>query len=97
MYGRPFEVITDHQALLSALRPNRGNKTYFSRLTRWVDKLLPYNFIVNHQSGEKIGLADYLSRHPTSAPDPVTKYDEEFVIARIDLPHYSFSNVKTRA
>ncbi len=83
IHGRPFEVITDHQALLSALPPNRGNKTFFSRLTRWVDKLLPYNFVVNHQSGEKIGLADYLSRHPTSAPDPVTEYDEEFVIARV--------------
>ncbi len=27
IYGRPFTVITDHQALLTALKPSRGNKT----------------------------------------------------------------------
>ena len=34
LYGRRFIMITDHQALVSALKSNRGNKTYQSRLTR---------------------------------------------------------------
>ena len=39
LYGPKFELQTDHQAFLSALKNNRGNKTYQSRLTRWVDRL----------------------------------------------------------
>ena len=37
LYGNHFELITDHKALLSALNNNRANKTYQSRLVRWVD------------------------------------------------------------
>ena len=40
LYGKPLTVITDHRALLSILRENRANKSYNSRLTRWVDRLL---------------------------------------------------------
>ena len=34
-----FTLQTDHQALLTALKEKTGNKTYQSRLTRWVDRL----------------------------------------------------------
>ena len=44
LYGSEFTIATDHQALLSALKSNRGNKSNFSRLTRWVDRLLPFTF-----------------------------------------------------
>ena len=47
------------------LKPNRGNKTFSSRLTRWVDRLLPLEFEVVHVAGRTLGMADYLSRHPT--------------------------------
>ena len=57
----------DHQALLSALK-NRENKTYQSRLTRWVDRLLPFLFEVEHIAGKNMGFAGYLSRHPNSPP-----------------------------
>ena len=39
LQGSEFTLQTDHQALLTALKENRGNKTYQSRLTRWVDRL----------------------------------------------------------
>ena len=42
--GREFSIATDHKALTSALGENRSNKTYQPRLTRWVDRLLPYQF-----------------------------------------------------
>ena len=45
-YGSEFILQTDHQALLTALKENRGNKTYQSR--RWVDRLLPFHFTVEH-------------------------------------------------
>ena len=34
LYGRRFTLITDHQALISALQCNKHNKIYQSRLTR---------------------------------------------------------------
>ena len=65
VYGTEFEVVTDHKALVSILKGNRGNKTYSSRLTRWVDQLLPFQFSIRHEPGRTLGMADYLSRHPS--------------------------------
>ena len=65
VYGVQFKIISDHKALMSVLKPNRGNKTFSSRLTRWVDRLLPFDFEVVHVAGRTLGMADYLSRHPT--------------------------------
>ena len=62
VYGVQFKLISDHKALISVLKPNRGNKTISSRLTCWVDRLLPFNFEVVHAVGRTLG---YLSRHPT--------------------------------
>ena len=64
LYGKPFTVITDHRALLSIMRENRSNKSYNSRLTRWVDRLLPFDFSIDHLPGSKKGLVDYFSRDP---------------------------------
>ena len=68
-----FTLQTNHQALLTALKENRGNKTYQSRLTRWVDRLLPFNFNIEHIPGKQIGFADYFSRNPkgTATPAPI--------------------------
>ena len=40
------------RALLSALKSNRGNKTTFSRLAYWVDRLLPFDFNLLHIPGK---------------------------------------------
>ena len=50
---------------MSVLKFKRGNKTFSSRLTRWVDRLLPFDFEVIHVASRTFGMADYLSRHPT--------------------------------
>ena len=65
VHGVQFKVISDHKALMSVLKPNRGNKTFSSRLKRWVDRLLPFEFEVLHVAGRTLGMADHLSRHPT--------------------------------
>ena len=45
IYGRYFTVISDHNALVTLLNSSpKGNKTFFSQLTRWYDRLMPYNF-----------------------------------------------------
>ena len=56
LYGNKFTLHTDHQALLSALKNNRGNKKYQSRLSRWVDRLLTFNFTIEHIPGNKHGV-----------------------------------------
>ena len=65
LHGSEFILQTDHQALLTALKENRGNKTYQSRLTRWIDRLLPFQFAVKHVPGKNMVFADYLIRNPT--------------------------------
>ena len=62
VYDVKFKIISDHKALMTVLKPNRGNKTFSSRLTRWVDRLLPFEFEVEHVAGRTLGMADYLSR-----------------------------------
>ena len=56
----------------------------FSRLTRWLDRLIPFDFKVVHKPGAKIGFADYLSRHPSSDAKPVSTYDSKFTVAKIN-------------
>ena len=79
LYGSEFEIITDPKAFLSALSPNHGNKTYHSRLTRWVDRLLPFNFTIKHLAGKYMGFTDLISRTPSGKAIPPSHYDEEFV------------------
>ena len=64
LFGKSFTIITDHRALLSIMKEHRSNKSYNSRLTRWVDRLLPFDFNIEHIPGAKMGLVDYISRQP---------------------------------
>ena len=50
---------------MSVLRPNRGNKTFQSRLTRLKDRLWSFEFKVVLAAGRTLGMVDYLSRHPS--------------------------------
>ena len=80
LFGSKFELQTVHQALLSALKNNRGNKTYQSHLTHWADRLLPFHFKVQHVPGKNMGIADYFSRYPISpAPQPLES-DNNYVV-----------------
>ena len=85
LYGNPFTVITDHRALLSIMRENRANKSYNSRLTRWVDQLLPFDFTIDHLLGSKMGLVDYISRDPQQKAVNISSYGEQFIVANLDV------------
>ena len=65
LYRKNIQVVPDHKALATVLKGNENNKTYSSRLTRWVDRLLPFDFEIFHAPGWTIGIADYLSKHPS--------------------------------
>ena len=51
LFGKSFTVIADHRALLSIMKEHRSNKYYNSGLTRWVDRLLPFDFKIQHIPG----------------------------------------------
>ena len=87
LLGKEFVIATDHKALVSVLDENRSNKTYQSRLTRWVDRLLPYQFKVVHIPGRNIGIVDYVSRDPKGEPWPESEFDEKFVVTSIESFH----------
>ena len=84
VYGVPFKIISDHKALATVLKGLKANKTYSSRLTRWVDRLLPYDFEVIHGPGRTLGIADYLSRNPSplieNSVKSSTLWDEWFTV-----------------
>ena len=80
LLGNHFVVLTNHKAIISALKTNRGNKTHQLRLTRWADRLLHFDFDIFNISGCKLGIVDYLSRFPTfEAPRP-SIFDEQYVV-----------------
>ena len=81
--GNRFEVLTDHKAITSALQSSGGNKSDQSLLTSWADRLLLFDFKVTHIAGTKLGVVDYLSRHPTfEAPQP-SSFDKKFGVKSI--------------
>ena len=83
-YGN-FTVITDHRALLSIMRKNRTNKSYNSRRTSWVNRLLLFDFTIDHLPGSKMGLVDYISRDPQQKAVNISAYDEQFTVAKLDV------------
>ena len=76
--GVAFGIVSDHKALQSVLRSNKGNKTFSSRLTRWVVRLLPFEFSILHTPRRTLGMADYLSRHPSEFEGSEAKAEELF-------------------
>ena len=84
LLGKQFSILTDHKALIGALKDDKYTKTAQSRLTRWADKLLPFDFTVEHLPGKDMGFVDYISRHPSGEPVPVSLDDEKFVIASVN-------------
>ena len=83
LYEKHFTVIRDHQALFSALNASGRSKTRQSRLTRWIDQLIPFHFDIKHLAGNKMWLIDNMSQILAGLAIPLSKYDEESVVASI--------------
>ena len=103
VYGLQFEIISDHKALMSVLKSNRGDKTFSHQ--RWIDILLPFDFEVVHVAGRTLEMAYYLSRHPreiqVSSIKAATLLNERFtvnILIRLNdvLDNKEASSEKTR-
>lgn len=55
---KPFLVVTDHQPLLGIKHTNKP------RLKRWMLRITPYTFDIEHRPGVDMAVADPLSRDP---------------------------------
>ena len=107
LLGKQFSILTDHKALIGALKDDKYTKTAQSRLTHWADKLPPFDFTVEHLPGKDMGFVDYLSRHPSGEPVPFSLDDEKFVIASVNqistllgfdhlMPRNSWSQIRKK-
>ena len=85
LFGKSFTIITDHRVLVSIMKEHRSKKSYNSRLTRWVDSLLPFDFNIKNIPGAKMGLVDYRSRQPNREAKVTNKDDEEFAVAQVPV------------
>lgn len=65
LYGRSFELVTDHAPLTSLLSAQKQVPTLASaRIQRWALMLSAYQYTIVHKKGSKNGNADALSRLP---------------------------------
>ena len=63
---RPFEVVTDNQAVTYLL----SKKQLSSRETRWLDLLADFDMTISHKPGRE-NIADAISRALLATPDPL--------------------------
>ena len=80
LIGKSFLVLTHHRALLSITKEHRSNKSYNSRLIPWIDRLLSFDFNIEHIISAKMGLLDYISRQPNQKAKVAKKYDKKFSV-----------------
>ena len=81
--GRKFLIVTDHKALVIAKWEQQKEQNNVQQINKMVRSPYTFDFQVEHKPGAKIGLADYLSRHPNLEPQPVSTYDSMFTVAKI--------------
>ncbi len=56
--SQPFEVYTDHVVLKTLMTHENPSP----QRARWIEKMVPFNFIIHYRPGVKIGHADFTSR-----------------------------------
>ena len=69
----PFRIITDYKALLFCLSKEKTSTTTQTGLIRWTDRLLPFDYVIEHISGTKMRLVDYICRHPVEEATKVSQ------------------------
>ena len=77
LWGRPFTLCTDHQALVTLLTKRTDRASM--RILRWSCKLMNYNYIMKFKKGTDNKIADTLSRLPVDAKINEFDVDDEVI------------------
>ena len=75
--GADFQLLVDHKPLIPILNAKTLDELTSPRIVRLREKLTPFRFVAQWRPGADHKVADCLSRHPVSAPDPDDKAGEE--------------------
>ena len=87
IYGRTFQLVSDHKPLMSILDAQRGIPVMASaRLQRWAPMLAAYDYSIVYRPGSKLANADCLSRLPIplSVPTPPVPGDTIMLLEKMD-------------
>ncbi|XP_054287577.1 uncharacterized protein K02A2.6-like [Macrosteles quadrilineatus] len=77
LYGRHFEVRTDHKALVKVFGEHDSiPKVVSNRIARWALTLSAYDYSINYQQGKDNKTADLLSRFPLQNTIKSTEEDQ---------------------
>ena len=80
-YEKNFTVITANQALMNALNASERPKTSQGRLTRLIDRLIPFTFDIKHIGGTKMWLINNTFTNSVGLALTPSDYNQEFVVA----------------
>ena len=98
IYGRTFQLVSDHKPLMSILDAQRGIPVMASaRLQRWALMLAAYDYSIVYRPGSKLANADCLSRLPIpqSVPTPPVPGDTIMLLEKMDEFPVIVSQIRT--
>ena len=75
---------TDLKTLLSCLSGKKSKKTTQTRLVRFVDRLLSFDYEILQISGKNMELMDELSRHLLGLAPRITELNNAYVVAQVN-------------
>ncbi|XP_055906656.1 uncharacterized protein K02A2.6-like [Eupeodes corollae] len=77
LYGRSFELLTDHKPLTTLFNPNKKlPEMTLQRLQRWAILLMGYNYTIKYRPTAKHANADSLSRLPVGPDENFDQREE---------------------
>ena len=95
LYGRKFQLLTDHKPLVTILGPQTAVPTLaVLRMQRWALILQAYQYAIEYRKSELYANADMLSRLPD--PDEMTGEEPSiYNVSCVNDIHVSAINIAT--
>ncbi|XP_058445611.1 uncharacterized protein K02A2.6-like [Malaya genurostris] len=79
LFGKKFQIYTDHKPLVGIFGKTGKNSIYVTRLQRYILELSIYDFDIQYRPSHKMGNADFCSRFPLETPVPERYDGDEFI------------------